>query len=85
MSWKVLGEFIETCSCNMLCPCWYGKAELMIMDQGWCSTTFLIRIREGDFEGTDLGGQNAVVGLFFPGPTMAVKQEPFRSTVWPPN
>ena len=54
----------------MLCPCWYGKAELMIMDQGWCSTTFLIRIREGDFEGTDLGGQNAVVGLFFPGPTM---------------
>ena len=70
MSWKVLGEFIETCSCNMLCPCWYGKAELMIMDQGWCSTSFLIRIREGDFEGTDLGGQNAVVGLFFPGPTM---------------
>ena len=70
MSWKVLGEFIETCSCNMLCPCWYGKAELMIMDQGWCSTSFLIRIREGDFEGTDLSGQNAVVGLFFPGPTM---------------
>ncbi len=70
MSWKVKGEFVETCSCNMLCPCWYGKAELMIMDQGWCSTSFLIRIREGDFEGTDLGGQNAVVGLFFPGPTM---------------
>jgi hypothetical protein len=70
MSWKVKGEFIETCSCNMLCPCWYGKAELMIMDQGWCSTSFLVRIREGDFEGTDLSGQNAVVGLFFPGPTM---------------
>ena len=70
MSWKVKGEFIETCSCNMLCPCWYGKAELMIMDQGWCSTSFLVRIREGDFEGTDLSGQNAVVALFFPGPTM---------------
>ena len=70
MSWKVWGEFIETCSCNMLCPCWYGKPELMIMDQGWCGTSFLIRIREGEYEGIDLGGQNAVVGLFFPGPTL---------------
>jgi len=42
----------------------------MIMDQGWCGTSFLIRIREGEYEGIDLGGQNAVVGLFFPGPTL---------------
>jgi hypothetical protein len=70
MSWKISGEFIETCSCNMLCPCWYGKPELMVMDQGWCGTSFLVRVREGDYEGTDLSGQNAVVGLFFPGPTL---------------
>jgi hypothetical protein len=30
----------------------------------------LLRIREGEFEGINLGGQNAVVGLHFPGPTL---------------
>ena len=38
MSWRIKGEFVESCSCNMLCPCWYGVKELMIMDQGWCAT-----------------------------------------------
>jgi hypothetical protein len=70
MAWNLSGEFVETCSCNMLCPCWYGKAELMVMDQGWCGTSILVRVREGDYEGTNLSGQSAVVGLFFPGPTL---------------
>ncbi len=70
MGWKLTGELIETCSCNMLCPCWFGQADLMIMDQGWCATTLLLRIREGNHEGTDLSGQNAVVALHFPGPTL---------------
>jgi hypothetical protein len=34
MAWKLSGELIETCSCNMLCPCWFGQADLMLMDQG---------------------------------------------------
>jgi hypothetical protein len=54
----------------MLCPCWFGKPELMLMDRGWCGTSLLIRVQNGSFEGTDLGGQNAVVSLFFPGPTL---------------
>src|SRR5688572_3869646 len=29
MPWTLSGEMIETCSCNMLCPCWYGVQELM--------------------------------------------------------
>ena len=70
MAWKLSGELIETCSCNMLCPCWFGQADLMIMDQGWCATSLLLRIHEGEFDGVDLSGQNAVVGLHFPGPTL---------------
>ncbi len=42
----------------------------MLMDQGWCGTTLLLRIREGSHDGTDLAGQNAVVTLHFPGPTL---------------
>jgi len=70
MVWKISGELIETCSCNMLCPCWFGEADLMLMDQGWCATSLLLRIRDGDFEGANLAGQNAVVGFHFPGPTL---------------
>lgn len=70
MSWKLSGELIETCSCNMLCPCWFGQPDLMLMDQGWCGTSLLLRIREGSHDDTDLSGQNAVVSLHFPGPTL---------------
>lgn len=70
MAWKLSGELVETCSCNMLCPCWFGQADLMLMDQGWCGTSLLLRVREGDYDGVDLAGQNAVVNLHFPGPTL---------------
>ena len=70
MSWMIKGEFIESCSCNMLCPCWYGVKELMIMDQGWCGSPWLIRISEGESEGVDLNGCNVLLSMFFPGPTV---------------
>jgi hypothetical protein len=70
MAWSVSGEFIETCSCNMLCPCWFGQADLMLMDQGYCGTSLLLRIREGAHDEVDLSGQNAIVSLHFPGPTL---------------
>jgi hypothetical protein len=70
MSWTIKGVFIESCSCNMLCPCWYGVQELMIMDQGWCASPWLIRIDEGESNGVDLSGCNVVMAMFFPGPTL---------------
>jgi hypothetical protein len=70
MSWKIKVEFIESCSCNMLCPCWYGVKELMIMDEGWCASPWLIRIGEGGSEDVDLSGCNVVLAMFFPGPTL---------------
>jgi hypothetical protein len=70
MTWNISGELVETCSCNMLCPCWFGQADLMLMDQGYCATSLLLRISDGAHEGVDLSGQNAVVSLHFPGPTL---------------
>ena len=54
----------------MLCPCWYGVEELMIMDQGWCASPWLIRVVEGRSNGVDLSGCNVVMAMFFPGPTL---------------
>jgi hypothetical protein len=70
MSWTIKGEFIEACSCNMLCPCWYGVQELMIMDQGWCASPWLIRIEKGESNGVDISGCNLALVSFFPGPTL---------------
>ncbi|HEV8634366.1 MAG TPA: DUF1326 domain-containing protein [Chloroflexota bacterium] len=70
MAWHLTGEFIETCSCNMLCPCWFGVKELMVMDQGWCRGLQTVRIREGNADGVDIGGRTVVFGVDFPGPTL---------------
>jgi hypothetical protein len=61
---------IETCSCNMLCPCWYGVQELMVMDQGWCASPILFRLRDGTADGVNLGSLTLALALFFPGPTL---------------
>ena len=70
MPWNVSGEMIETCSCNMLCPCWYGVKELMVMDQGWCASPILLRIRQGTSDSVSLGGRTLAMVFFFPGPTL---------------
>ena len=70
MAWNIKGEFIESCSCNVLCPCWYGVQELMLMDKGYCATPWLIRIAQGHSDGVDLSGCKLVLNMFFPGPTL---------------
>ena len=70
MAWSITGEFVEACSCNMLCPCWYGVQDLMIMDQGWCASPWLIRIEEGQSNGVDISGCNVALVTYFPGPTL---------------
>ena len=70
MAWRVSGQFIETCSCNMFCPCWFLNPEVMVMDQGWCDSTLAFRIRDGNSDGLALGGLDVVIGIDFPGPTL---------------
>ena len=70
MPWNLRGQLIESCSCNMFCPCWYGVKDLMIMDQGWCRTAITTRIQQGTSDGVDLGGRTVVLAGDFPGPTL---------------
>ena len=70
MAWTIKGEFVEACSCNMLCPCWYGVQDLMIMDQGWCASPWLVRVEEGESNGVDISGCNVALVTYFPGPTL---------------
>ncbi len=70
MPWNLRGQVVETCSCNMLCPCWYTVKELMIMDRGWCNTTQWYLIEGGRSAEVDLGARTVVLTMDFPGPTL---------------
>ena len=70
MPWRISGQLIESCSCNMFCPCWYMVQDLMKMDQGWCDSAVAWRIQEGNADGVNLGGRVVVLGIDFPGPTL---------------
>ena len=54
MSWKISGSYVETCSCELMCPC------NMSFDHGatydYCRVTLVFNIREGEIEGTDVSG-----------------------------
>jgi hypothetical protein len=70
MTWNLSGKMVESCSCNMLCPCWFGVKELMIMDKGYCAAPILFRIHNGSSDGIDLKGNEVVITMDFPGPTL---------------
>ncbi|MBI3280731.1 MAG: DUF1326 domain-containing protein [Acidobacteria bacterium] len=70
MAWNLTAQFNETCSCNMLCPCWFAVKELMLMDRGWCAGTYLFRIQAGSAGGVDLAGCTLLLAAHFPGPTL---------------
>ena len=58
MPWSLKGSYVETCSCELMCPC------NMSFDHGatydYCRVTLVFSIREGEIDGTDVGGE--VVG-----------------------
>lgn len=70
MTWNLSGKMVESCTCNMLCPCWFGIKELMIMDKGYCAGPLLFRIQNGNVDGVDLEGRDVVMAFDFPGPTI---------------
>src|SRR5690349_20720174 len=54
MAWNVKGEYVETCSCELMCPCNLSLDHGATYD--FCRVTLVFDIREGDVDGTDVGG-----------------------------
>jgi hypothetical protein len=54
MSWSLKGSYVETCSCDLICPC------LASIDHGatydYCRITLVFSIKDGEIEGTDVSG-----------------------------
>src|SRR5947209_2683081 len=58
MSWTLKGSYVETCSCDLICPCNANMAHGATYD--YCRVVLAFNIREGDIEGTDVGGLKVV-------------------------
>lgn len=69
MAWHVSGEYMESCSCDYLCPCIYtnpqGKAT-----KDYCTALMAFRVDKGEADGVDLAG-TAFVFIIKTGPVMA--------------
>lgn len=54
MAWSLKGSYVETCSCDLICPCNATFDHGATYD--YCRVTLVFNIREGEVEGIDIGG-----------------------------
>jgi hypothetical protein len=54
MSWELKGSYVETCSCDLICPCNASFDHGAVYD--FCRVTLVFNIHEGEIDGTDVGG-----------------------------
>src|SRR4051812_20627211 len=54
MSWQLEGSYFETCSCDVVCPCTASLALGATRER--CNATLVFHVREGEVDGTDVGG-----------------------------
>jgi hypothetical protein len=59
MTWNLTGSYVETCSCELMCPC------NLSFDHGdtydFCRVVLVFNIREGAVEGTDISGRKVAL------------------------
>ena len=54
MTWDVKGTYIETCSCEFMCPCNFSFAHGADYDR--CRVALVFNVTDGDVEATGVGG-----------------------------
>lgn len=59
MAWNLTGSYVETCSCELMCPCNLSLDHGATYD--YCRVTLVFNIREGQVEGTDIAGRRVVL------------------------
>ena len=59
MAWSLKGSYVETCSCELMCPCNLSFDHGATYD--FCRATLVFDIRQGEIEGTDISGLRIAV------------------------
>lgn len=55
--WVLKGQWSDTCSCKVPCPCMFGSGPT----EKFCEGSSLIEVDEGHYGGVDIGGVKAIV------------------------
>lgn len=62
-AYTLQGTLLETCSCDVVCPCWVGEDP----DGGVCQTVVAYHFDKGEISGVDVGGLTMVLVAQIPG------------------
>src|SRR5438309_10569103 len=54
VSWNLKGSYVETCSCDLICPCNATFDHGATYD--YCRVVLVFSIKDGEIEGTDVSG-----------------------------
>ncbi len=72
-SWRIEGEYLENCNCEVLCPCLLGPRNprggaLARPTEGHCDVPLVFQIQRGQHGLVDLAGTHAALVVYTPGP-----------------
>ena len=62
-SWRIRGDILEVCSCNVTCPCNFGGDPT----QAPCEAAWGLHIQQGNYGNTRLNDLNVVLYFSIPG------------------
>lgn len=70
--WRLEGEYLENCNCEVLCPCLLGPRNaqggaMARPTEGHCDVPMVFQILRGTYGAVDLGGTHAAVAIYTPG------------------
>ena len=70
--WRIKGEYLENCNCEVLCPCLLGPRNARggaaaRPTEGHCDVPLIFRIDSGQYAGTNLAGTHAANIIYTPG------------------
>jgi hypothetical protein len=70
--WRVEGEYLENCNCEVLCPCLLGPRNahggaMARPTEGHCDVPLVFQIQRGRHGAVDLGGTHAALVFQTPG------------------
>lgn len=72
MTWQIEGDYFETCSCDVVCPCIFSTnpplSSRPSSHNGACEVPIAFHVDRGRYGDTGLDGLNAVVVGRTPGP-----------------
>ena len=71
-AWRIAGEYLENCNCEVLCPCLLGPRNARggpaaRPTEGHCDVPLVFAIARGRYGDTPLDGTHAALAVFTPG------------------